>query len=223
MMIALTALWLGILTSISPCPLATNIAAVTFISKTIVHPRRVFLSGVAYTLGRVTAYSAIGILIIRSLLSVPAVATFLQRYMNIALGPVLIAVGIFLLDIFRFSMSGISISHEKQQRLAGSGMPGAFTLGLLFAMAFCPLSAALFFGSLIPLAMNAPFGIVLPVIYGIGTALPVIIFAIAIAAGATTMSHWFHRITSFEKYLRRVTGVVFIAAGLYYSARYLFH
>jgi cytochrome c biogenesis protein CcdA len=221
MAIILTALWLGILTSISPCPLATNIAAVTFISKTIVHPRRVFLSGMAYTLGRVAAYSTLGILIIKSLLSVPAVATFLQRYMNMALGPILVIVGVLLLDIFRFRMAGLSISHDRQHKLAASGMPGAFALGFLFALAFCPLSAAIFFGSLIPLAMQSPFGAGLPVLYGAGTALPVIIFATAIAAGATTMSHWFHRITTFEKYIRRVTGIVFIAVGLYYISRYI--
>lgn len=221
--IILTALWLGILTSISPCPLATNIAAVSFISKTIVHPRAVLLSGLAYTFGRLLAYTILGALIIKSLLSVPAVANFLQRYMNQALGPILILVGIFLLDIFKFSMPSLSLSQHHQSKLAGSGLPGACALGFIFALAFCPLSAALFFGSLIPLAMSTPLGITLPVIYGIGTALPVIVFAIGIAAGATTLSHWFHKLTSFERYIRKVTGVVFILVGIYYVLSHNFH
>lgn len=223
MAIIITALWLGILTSISPCPLATNIAAVTFISKTIVHPRRVFLSGMAYTLGRMLAYTILGALIIGSLLSVPVIAIFLQRNMNLALGPILIAVGVFLLDIFRFSIPGLSLSQNHQNKLAGSGLPGACALGFIFALAFCPVSAALFFGSLIPLAMNAPFGIALPVIYGIGTALPVIIFAVGIAAGATTLSRWFHKLTEFERYIRKVTGIVFIIVGIYYVLSHNFH
>ena len=215
-MILLTALWLGVLTSISPCPLATNIAAVSFLSKAIVHPMRVLLSGLAYTAGRMLAYAVLGALIIKSLLSVPAVANFLQQYMNKALGPILILVGIFLLDIFKFSMPSLSISHHHQQKIAGSGLPGACLLGVIFALAFCPLSAALFFGSLIPLAASSPIGLVLPLIYGVGTALPVIVFAIAIAAGATTLSHWFHKLTTFERYIRKVTGVVFILVGIYY-------
>lgn len=221
--IVLTALWLGILTSISPCPLATNIAAVSFISKTIVHPRAVLLSGLAYALGRVLAYTILGALIIKSLLSVPVVANFLQQYMNQALGPILILVGIFLLDIFKLSIPSLSLSQHHQSKLAGSGLPGACALGLIFALAFCPLSAALFFGSLIPLAMSTPLGIGLPVIYGIGTALPVIVFAIGIAAGATTLSHWFHKLTSFERYIRKVTGAVFIIVGIYYVLSHNFH
>ena len=221
--ILLSALWLGILTSISPCPLAANIAAVSFLSKTIVHPRRVLFSGLAYTFGRALAYTILGAVIIKSLLSVPVVANFLQRYMNQALGPILILVGIFLLDIFKFSMPSLSLSHHHQNKLAGSGLPGACALGFIFALAFCPVSAALFFGSLIPLAMSVPFGIGLPVIYGIGTALPVIVFAIGIAAGATTLSHWFHKITMFERYIRKVTGIVFILVGIYYVLLHALH
>ena len=101
-----SALWLGILTSISPCPLATNIAAVSFLSKKIAHPALVFISGFAYTLGRMAAYAALGWIIISSLLGVPEVAQFLQKYMGKALGPLLIITGLFLLeilDIFLYS------------------------------------------------------------------------------------------------------------------------
>jgi cytochrome c-type biogenesis protein len=223
MAIFLTALWLGTLTSISPCPLATNIAAVSFISKTLVHPRAVLLSGLAYTFGRVLAYTILGALIIKSLLSVPAVANFLQRYMNQALGPILIVAGVFLLDVFKFSMPSFSLSQHHQSKLAGSGLGGACALGFIFALAFCPLSAALFFGSLIPLAMSSPIGIVLPLVYGIGTALPVIVFAIGIAAGATTLSHWFHKLTTFERYIRKVTGAIFILVGVYYILSHILH
>lgn len=223
MAIILTALWLGILTSISPCPLATNIAAVSFISKTIAHPRAVLLSGIAYTLGRMIAYAVLGVLIIRSLLSVPTVANFLQRYMNQALGPILVFAGIFLLDVFKFTMPSLPISQHHQERLAGSGLPGAFALGFLFALAFCPLSAALFFGSLIPLAMSSPIGIILPLLYGIGTALPVIVFAIGISEGAATLNHWFGKIMALEKHVRKATGVIFILVGTYYVLSHTFH
>lgn len=216
-----SAVWLGILTSISPCPLATNIAAVSFISKKITHPAMVFISGLAYTLGRMVAYAMLGWIIINSLLSVPQVAQFLQKYMVKALGPLLIIAGLFLLEVITIKLPGLALSQKHHNRLAESGAPGAFVLGIIFALAFCPVSAALFFGSLIPLALNSKAGPLLPLIYGVGTGLPVLMFAIAIALGVTSMSHWFHKITKLEYYTRRITGVIFIFVGLYYSGIYI--
>jgi cytochrome c biogenesis protein CcdA len=216
-----SALWLGILTSISPCPLATNIAAVSFLSKKIAHPAMVFISGLSYTLGRMASYAVLGWIIIYSLLSVPQVAQFLQKYTGKALGPLLIVTGLILLEVFTIRLPGFALSQKHHNKLAEAGAPGAFLLGLIFALAFCPVSAALFFGSLIPLALNSKAGTLLPFIYGIGTGLPVLLFAVAIALGVTSMSRWFHRITRLEHYTRKITGAVFILAGLYYVGIYI--
>lgn len=216
-----SALWLGILTSISPCPLATNIAAVSFLSKKINHPKSVLFAGIIYTAGRMVAYAVLGLIIITSLASVPLVANFLQRYMNKILGPLLFIVGLFLLDIIRFNISGLTLSKEKQESLAQSGLKGSFALGIIFAFAFCPISAALFFGSLIPLALNSKIGIILPFFYGIGTGLPVMIFAVAIALGISSASHWFHKMATLEKYARKITGVIFMLVGAYYIWNYI--
>jgi cytochrome c biogenesis protein CcdA len=217
-----SALWLGILTSISPCPLASNVAAISFLSKKITHPALVLISGLAYTLGRMVSYAVLGWIIISSLLSVPQVAQFLQKYMGKALGPLLILTGLILLEIITIRLPGLSLSQKHHNKLAESGAPGAFLLGFIFALAFCPISAALYFGSLIPLAINSKSGIVLPFIYGIGTGLPVLVFAVAIALGATSLNHWFHRITRLEYYTRKITGAVFIIVGLYYTGIYIF-
>ena len=216
-----SALWLGILTSISPCPLATNIAAVSFLSKKIAHPFMVLISGLGYTLGRMVAYAALGWVIISSLLSIPQAAQFLQKYMVKALGPILIITGLILLEVIKLKLSGFTLSQKHHNRLVESGAPGAFLLGLIFALAFCPVSAALFFGSLIPLALNSKAGTLLPFVYGIGTGLPVLGFAVAIALGVTSMSHWFHKITKLELYTRRITGIIFILVGLYYTGVYI--
>lgn len=216
----ISALWLGILTSISPCPLAANIAAVSFLSKKIAHPALVLISGLAYTIGRMVSYATVGWIIIHSLVGVPQVAMFLQKYMGKALGPVLIVTGLLLLEIITVHLPGISLSHKYHNKLAESGAPGSFLLGFIFALAFCPVSAALFFGSLIPLALNHPAGGVLTFIYGIGTGLPVLAFALAIAFGVTSLSHWFHKLTKIELYTRKITGIIFIAAGIYYIWAY---
>lgn len=216
-----TALWLGILTSISPCPLASNVAAISFLSKKITHPALVFISGLAYTLGRIVSYAILGWIIVNSLLSVPQIAQFLQRYMGMALGPILIFTGLVLLEIIPLRLPGLSLPQKHYNKLADSGVPGAFLLGFIFALAFCPISAALFFGSLIPLAINNKSGIVLPFIYGIGTGLPVLLFAVVIALGVTSLSRWFHHLTKLEYFTRKITGVIFILAGSYYVSVYI--
>ena len=221
MIVLLSAVWLGILTSISPCPLATNIAAISFLTKKINHPSAVFFAGLAYSLGRMIAYAVLGAIIIGSLVSVPTVAIFLQKYMNMVLGPALLIVGLFLLDILKFRFSKFALAQEKQDSLASSGILGAFILGAIFALSFCPISAALFFGSLIPLALKSRIGFVLPFLYGIGTALPVIVFAVGIALGVFSAAHVFQQFKRLEKYMKKVTGYIFVIVGGYYVWIYL--
>lgn len=217
-----SAFWLGMLTSISPCPLATNVAAVSFLSKKINHPKAVLWAGSAYTFGRMIAYTILGTIIITSIVSVPSAVNFLQKYMNRILGPILLVVGLFLLNVIRLNISGFSLSKEKQESIAKSGAKGAFLLGAIFALSFCPISAALFFGSLIPLALNSKIGIILPFFFGIGTGLPVMVFAIGIALGVLSVSHWFHKVATLEKYTRKITGSIFVLVGLYFIYNYIF-
>lgn len=218
-----SALWLGILTSISPCPLATNIAAISYIGKRVQKPRVVLGTGLLYTIGRSAAYVTLGTLIVASVLSTPALARFLQQYMNKLLGPVLIIAGLFVLEILNISMPGLNLGAHMQTVAGKWGAWGAFPLGVIFAVSFCPVSAALFFGSLIPLALKYGSGIVVPTVYGIGTALPVFVFAVLIALGARSLGNVFNRITQIEKWARRITGIIFILVGIYFSLMYIFH
>ncbi len=211
---AASAFWFGILTSISPCPLATNIAAVSFLSKRINHPKQVFLSSIVYTIGRMLTYAVLGVVIISSLVSVPAAANFLQMYMNKILGPILLFVGLFLLDLIKLNIPVFSISQDKQTALAEAGAKGSFLLGVIFALSFCPIAAALFFGSLIPLALKSTYGIILPFFYGIGTGIPVVIFALGIAVGVKSFSKWLHKAATLELYTRKITGIIFILVGI---------
>ncbi len=216
------AVWFGVLTSISPCPLATNIAAISYIGKKVEHPRLVLATGLLYTLGRSVVYLALGVLLVESLLSAPHVSFFLQRYMMKILGPLLIIVGMFLVGLVKINITGLGTSNTILRRADRMGIWGAGLLGIVFALSFCPTSAALFFGSLIPLAVKSQSGIILPLLYGIGTALPVVVFAFLIAAGAHYVGNVFHRITQFELWARRITGALFIGIGIYFSLKYIF-
>jgi cytochrome c-type biogenesis protein len=218
----IAAIWLGILTSISPCPLATNIAAVSFIGKSAADTKKVFITGSLYLLGRMTAYTLLAALIVASLLSIPGISNFLQRYMNKALGPILIIAGMFLLELVRLP-AGSGADSSKLQRFAEKNLYAAsFIMGILFALAFCPVSAALFFGSLIPVAVQQRSPVLLPAVYGAGTALPVLCFALLLTFGTNYISKVFNAVSRVELWARWVTGVLFIVIGIYFCLTYIF-
>jgi cytochrome c-type biogenesis protein len=209
-----SALWLGILTSISPCPLATNLVAVSYIGKDLASPRRVILSGLVYTVGRTVAYVLLAALLVASVFAVPTLSFWLQLNMNRLLGPVLLLVGLLLLDLIPLRLPSLSSGDRLHRRLASSGLAGAGVLGMVFALSFCPVSAALFFGSLLPLAISHSSSFLVASLYGAGTALPVCAFAILIAFSAQRASRALAKLTRMEKWARRITAVVFIAIGV---------
>ena len=216
--VSATALWMGLLTSVSPCPLAANIAAMSYVGPGSRQPppharRRELL----YTLGRALAYAALAAILVGGLLSVPEVALFLQTHMNRILGPLLVAVGLVLLEWVRLPGFGSRLYDRTGERLAKAGLVGALPLGAVLALAFCPVSAGLFFGGLIPLALEHRSSLWLPAVYGLGTGLPVVVFAVLVSAGLAWAGSAFHRLQAVERWARRVTAVVVIAVGLYYT------
>ncbi|MCP4589287.1 MAG: sulfite exporter TauE/SafE family protein [bacterium] len=217
-----SAAWLGVLTSISPCPLATNVAAISFIGRRIGSPRIAVATGLLYALGRTLVYVVLGVLLVSSLLSAPAVSHLLQKYMNKLLGPILILVGMVLVGLIEFNIKGSKLGERVGQRVETWGMWSGLVLGVVFGLSFCPGSAALFFGSLIPLAVKYESRLWLPMVYGAGTALPVLAFAILMVLGTRAVGQAFNRITQFEWWARRVTGVIFIGIGVYFSLVYIF-
>jgi len=217
-----SALWLGILTSISPCPLATNVAAISFIGRRLDRPVAVVLSGLVYTLGRTVAYVALALVTVGGLLAVPEVARFLESSMNKILGPVLVVAGVFLLQLVPVSLTTFSAGERSKWLAERGGLAGAGLLGILFALAFCPVSAALFFGSLVPLALKAESRVLVPMAYGIGTAVPVVVFAVLVALGTQQMARAFGALQKVERWARRATGVVFLLVGVYYTLVFTF-
>ncbi|MBU1053165.1 MAG: sulfite exporter TauE/SafE family protein [Proteobacteria bacterium] len=218
------ALWLGILTSISPCPLATNIAAVSYIGGQISTKKGVFVAGVLYMFGRMLTYTVLGALLVSSANLVPVVANFLQNYMNIIMGPFLVLTGLLLLNIIKFNISDGAgyIANKLQGKIKRLGVLGAGLLGIVFALSFCPVSAALFFGSLFSVAVKHESSIMLPAIYGIGTALPVLGIAVLMGISTQLVSRAYNKLSVFEIWARKITAVVFILAGIYYCFTYIF-
>jgi cytochrome c biogenesis protein CcdA len=217
-----SAFWLGILTAVSPCPLASNIAAVSFIGRQMGNERGVIFSGILYTIGRALAYMVLGSAITAGLMSSGAVSRFLQQYLNEALGPILILLGMVLLGMIGERISLNLLGDNIQKKVEKNGVWFALPLGIIFALSFCPVSAGLFFGALIPLAVKHSSLYILPLSYGIGTALPVIFFAFLIAFGGEYLGKAFHCLTKTEIWVRRAAGVLFILAGIYYCLAYIY-
>lgn len=217
------ALWFGILTSISPCPLATNITAISFIGRRVDRTGDVFFAGLLYMAGRMLAYTALGAALVSSTQLIAPVARFLQTYMVYLLGPGLILIGIVLLDVVRLPAGNSFMNGRLQTQMERGGIWGAGVMGLVFALSFCPISAGLFFGSLFGLAMRHGSRFLLPSLYGLGTALPVLAFAFLIAFSANLIGKTFNALTAFELWARRITGIVAILAGLYLCATQIFY
>lgn len=215
-----TAFLLGLMTAISPCPLATNISAIGFISKDIENRKKVFINGLSYTLGRTISYSVLGvilILILKQGASVYKIQRAISIYGEMFIGPLLIVIGIFMLGIIKinFSLSG-KLESKAEEKASKGSFWWALILGIVFALAFCPYSGVLYFGGLIPLSVSSTAGYLLPLVFALTTSLPVIIFAWLIAFSIGSIGKVYNKMKSFEKWFRRVVSVLFIGIGIYY-------
>lgn len=211
----MTAAWLGFLCSISPCPLTSNIAAVSFVARRVGNVRQVFGVGLLYMLGRTLTYIFLGTGLVAGILAAPQLSHLLQKYMTLLMGPMMILVAMVLLGLLKFKISSHDgagdVLLKKVDKMGGGG---AFMLGIFFALSFCPTSAALFFGSLLPLAVKHESWLLLPGIFGVATGLPVLLFAFLLAFGAHKVGKMYDRLAGFEVWAQRMTGIIFLLAGM---------
>jgi cytochrome c-type biogenesis protein len=213
----LSAFILGLMTAISPCPLATNITAIGFISKDLEDRKRVFISGIVYTLGRAITYTAIGLIFFFFADQFAFLESAILIWGEKIVGPLLIIIGLFMIGLFSFSIPGLGKFTEKMEQKGKSGYLGALLLGVVFALAFCPYSGVLYFGGLIPLTISSPQGLYLPIVFAIATGIPVIIFAWFLAFSIGKVGLMYSKIKTFEKWFRKVIAILFVATGIYLS------
>jgi cytochrome c-type biogenesis protein len=211
----LTAFILGLMTAISPCPLATNISAIGFISRDLADRRKVFLNGLVYTLGRIISYTGLAIIIYLGA-SKMDVAKIFQGWGEKLLGPLLILIGLLMLDIVKINFPGFSRLTDKIGEKSKGSYWSALLLGMIFALAFCPYSGVLYFVMLIPISIASASGLYLPAVFAVATGLPVIIFAWLLAYAVGNVGKVYDRIRTFERWFRRVVAVLFIGTGIYY-------
>jgi cytochrome c biogenesis protein CcdA len=217
MITIISALWLGILTSISPCPLAGNIAAVSFIGRKIGKPYYTLLSGLIYTLGRTLFYTGLGVTLSYSLNSIPLASNWLQTNMVYIAAPLMILLGLIMVDLIKINLPKLKLGDKTAGRIDKLGLSGALIIGFLFAAMLCPISAAFFFSNLIQSNGN----IFVLITYGIGTGLPIILFAVILAFFTNRLSKIYKITTGLEKYTRLITGLIFIIVGIYYIFIYM--
>jgi len=217
----LAAFALGLLTAVSPCPLATNITATAYIAKGFTEKRKVLWSGVLYTAGRALSYTLIGLVVYFGA-SKFHVARFFQGNGEKFLAPVLIIIGLIMLGVIKLDFLGkINFTEKLSERFKNQGLTGALLLGVLFALAFCPYSGALYFGMLLPMTVASPDGLYLPIVFALGTGLPVLLFTYLIAFSMEKVGKYFKAIQRLEKGMRYVAGAVFLLTGIYYALIFL--
>ncbi|MGZ3852670.1 MAG: aromatic aminobenezylarsenical efflux permease ArsG family transporter [Flavisolibacter sp.] len=217
----LAAFALGLLTAISPCPLATNITATAYIAKTITNRQKVLLSGLLYTVGRMLSYTVLAALIYYGA-SQFRLAKLFQGNGEKFIGPVMIIIGLIMLGAIKLNfLAKGSLTDRLSERFKDKGLLGSFLLGIIFALAFCPYSGALFFAMLVPMTLSASAGLGLPIVFSVGTGLPVIFFAFVIAFTIEKLGRYFKMIQKVERVMRVAAGIVFILTGLYYLNIYL--
>ncbi|TNF45573.1 MAG: sulfite exporter TauE/SafE family protein [Bacteroidetes bacterium] len=216
-----TALVLGFMTAISPCPLATNITAVGFISKDIDNRNRVFINGVLYTFGRAISYTVIALIIYLGADQFKF-SGFFQIYGEKILGPLLVIIGLFMLDVIKMKFPGMNGLTSRMETKSKWGYPDAVLLGMIFALAFCPYSGVLYFGMLVPITVASASGLYLPVVFAIATGIPVIIFAWILAFSVGSIGNVYNKMRNFEIWFRRAVAVLFIVVGIYYIIRVFF-
>lgn len=212
----LTAFVLGLMTAISPCPLAMNITATAYLSKDIADKKRVFLNGIFYTLGRIFSYTVLGLVFYFGA-SKFYIAKMLQNISGLYLGISLVIIGILMLDVIKFNIPLLNkFTAKVSEKKMKNNYLNAFLLGVLFSLAFCPYSGVLYFGVLIPMTISSATGLILPPVYAIATGLPVLITAYLIAYSMSNVGKFYNRMKSFEVWFRRIVSAVFIVVGIYY-------
>jgi len=214
----LSALVLGLMTAISPCPLATNITAVGFISKDIESRHKVFLNGIFYTLGRGISYTVIALIIFFGADQFKF-SGFFQCYGEKFIGPLLIIIGLFMLGFIKINFPGMNRLTSRMQNKSSWNYLDAILLGLIFALAFCPYSGVLYFGMLIPMTITSASGLILPLVFALATGIPVIIFSWILAYAVSGIGGVYNKVRIFERWFRSIVAVLFIVIGIYYILR----
>jgi len=211
----LSALFLGLLTAISPCPMATNITAIGFIGKDLEVRKRVFYNGLIYTLGRALSYSLLAIILFIGADQFK-ISSFFQLYGEKILGPLLIIVGVFMLGLIKINFPGLNLFSKKLEEKSKWNFWNVLLLGVVFALAFCPYSGVLYFGMLIPMSIGSAKGLILPIVYAIATGIPVIIIAWLLAFTISGVGRFYNVLKNVEFWMRRIIAVLFIGVGIYY-------
>lgn len=221
----ITAFILGLLTAISPCPLATNITAIGYISKDIEDKKRIFRNGLLYTLGRIVSYTALGIILIFILKqgsSLYGIQKFIAKFGGVIIGPLLIIIGLFMLYGHKLNLPKFGFSGKNSEKIRKKGGWGALWLGVLFALAFCPTSGIFYFGMLMPMSAMEAGGYFFPVVFAIATALPVIIVAWLLAFSFVEVGRFYNSVQKFEKWFSKAIALIFIIIGIYYTYSFYF-
>jgi cytochrome c-type biogenesis protein len=210
----ISAILLGLLTAIAPCPMTINITAIGYIGRDFSNKKRLFLNGIFYAMGTIFAYSALAMILYFGADKF-RISSLFQQYSEKIIGPLLLVIGVLMLGIVNIKFPAFNRLTEKFRARQHFRKWDAFLLGGILALAFCPYSGILYFGILVPLTISAsaPW---LPVFYSSAAAIPVIIFAWLLAFTVSGIGKLYNKIKAIEFWFSKCVALLFIGIGIYY-------
>lgn len=211
MSILLNSLWLGLLTSITPCVFTASIAIISYINRKPGSSNHVFVSSFLYVIGRMVFYTILGAILSIFVDGIASVSTFLSNRLNIILGIILIFVGLTLLDLINVSFLHFSFVGKIREKADSSKYVGSFIFGILFAGMFCPVTASLFIANF----LQAPNNILSFMLYGFTTGLPAVILSLLLIFSRNRFNKLNEKLEKFEKYSSKITGAIFLVMGIF--------
>ncbi len=211
----LAALFFGFAGSVAPCQLTANLGSITYFGNKYMQEKLAGLEFLLYLLGKIMVFSFFGVLfwLFGNNISIDSIPVFV--YTRKLVGPLLIVMGLFFLGIIKLRGSfGFRISAVvKKMAERSGGKSGAFLFGVAFSLGFCPTMVLLFFGMVMPLALQSSYGVILPSVFALGTAFPLLVF-FAIVIGFGLDRTILKKVKQWGRIIYKVSGAFLIILGI---------
>jgi cytochrome c biogenesis protein CcdA len=217
-----TVLLFGLVGALSPCQLTTNLSAIAYVSR---RPGegQIWSEALGYTVGKMLVYTLLGGAVIILGFTLQQSAIPIVVITRKIVGPLMIVIGFGLMGLIRLRGSfGERLARWLRAQIPQKGVLGAFLLGTVFSFSFCPTLLWLFFGLMIPLALASTGGWTFPGLFALGTALPLLVFAGLLVSGTDLSSKLTDRLKRYHQNISKVSGGIFILAGVNDTLTYWF-
>jgi cytochrome c-type biogenesis protein len=211
---------LGLLGALAPCQLSTGAAAAAWFGKD--SSQGLAWSKVScFFVGKVIVYvgfAFVALVLFKGEMNAPALLFTTVRKL---ISPAMIVMGLFLLGLIRLPAPNVTMAKLYRWAETRGGYVGAFALGMAFSLAFCPTMFWLFFGLMLPSALDSGLGALFPLAFALGTSLPLLLVLLLLDRGKKK-GELLSTMRRGGRWLNLGAGALLVLIGLYDTAIYWF-